>query len=205
MCVCRTARAPVLPRPSVGRSAAPEVGPWRKAHGRCPSLLRRGWQPPYGLASCEPADGDVRLLPPKGICRDRHGAIASRPEPEVALPLREDVEAADLNRSARSNRTRFCAVDCDIIIGGLGAGVPTERQTLCAISPCFIVSDVPAGIRFYVERLGFELRFSEPVEDPFFAIVGRDSVQLFLKAVGPTVLAQPNHTRHEWSPWDAFV
>jgi len=80
-----------------------------------------------------------------------------------------------------------------------------ERQTLGAISPCFIVSDVPAGIRFYVERLGFELRFSEPVEDPFFAIVGRDSVQLFLKAVAPTVLAQPNHTRHEWSPWDAFV
>jgi len=56
-----------------------------------------------------------------------------------------------------------------------------------------------------VDRLGFELRFSEPAADPFFAIVGRDSVQLFLKAVAPTVLAQPNHTRHEWSPWDAFV
>lgn len=85
------------------------------------------------------------------------------------------------------------------------AGVTTERQTLGAISPCFIVSDVPAAIRFYMERLGFELRFSEPAEDPFFAIVGRDSVQLFLKAVAPTVFPQPNHTRHEWSPWDAFV
>src|SRR5258708_37467969 len=104
MCVCRTATAPVLPRPSVGRSAAPEVGPWRKAHGRCASLLRRGWQPPYGLASCEPADGDVRLLPQMGICRDRNGAIAYGTEPEVALPLREDVAAAYLRRYARSNR-----------------------------------------------------------------------------------------------------
>ena len=84
-------------------------------------------------------------------------------------------------------------------------GAMTEQQKLGTISPCFIVSDVPAAIHFYVERLGFELRFSEPAEDPFFAIVGRDSVQLFLKAVAPTVSAQPNHTRHEWAPWDAFV
>jgi catechol 2,3-dioxygenase-like lactoylglutathione lyase family enzyme len=80
-----------------------------------------------------------------------------------------------------------------------------ERQTLGPISPCFIVSDVPAAIRFYTERLGFEVRFAEPTEEPFFAIVGRDSVQLFLKAVSSTVLAQPNRTRHDWAPWDAFV
>jgi catechol 2,3-dioxygenase-like lactoylglutathione lyase family enzyme len=80
-----------------------------------------------------------------------------------------------------------------------------ERQALGAISPCFIVNDVPAAIRFYTERLGFEVRFSEPSEDPFFAIVGRDSVQIFLKDVSKTVRAQPNHTRHEWTPWDAFV
>ena len=80
-----------------------------------------------------------------------------------------------------------------------------KRQALGAISPCFIVSDVPGAIRFYTELLGFELRFSEPVEEPFFAIVGRDSAQLFLKAVSETVKAQPNHTRHEWAPWDAFV
>jgi catechol 2,3-dioxygenase-like lactoylglutathione lyase family enzyme len=78
-------------------------------------------------------------------------------------------------------------------------------QTLGAISPCFIVNDVPDAIRFYTERLGFEVRFAEPAEDPFFAIVGRDSVQLFLKAIEASVQAQPNHTRHEWAPWDAFV
>jgi catechol 2,3-dioxygenase-like lactoylglutathione lyase family enzyme len=76
----------------------------------------------------------------------------------------------------------------------------TERQTLGAISPCFIVSDVPGAIRFYRELLGFELRFAEPAEEPFFAIVGRDSVQLFLKAVSETVRAQPNHTRHNGRP-----
>jgi catechol 2,3-dioxygenase-like lactoylglutathione lyase family enzyme len=80
-----------------------------------------------------------------------------------------------------------------------------ERQTLGAISPCFIVSDVPGAVRSYREQLGFELRFSEPADDPFFAIVGRDSVQLLLKAVAKDVKAQPNHTRHEWAPWDAFV
>jgi catechol 2,3-dioxygenase-like lactoylglutathione lyase family enzyme len=81
----------------------------------------------------------------------------------------------------------------------------TNRQTLGAISPCFIVSDVPPAISFYKERLGFELRFSEPAEHPFVAIVGRDSVQIFLKAISESIKPQPNHTRHEWSPWDAFV
>jgi catechol 2,3-dioxygenase-like lactoylglutathione lyase family enzyme len=80
-----------------------------------------------------------------------------------------------------------------------------QVQTVGAISPCFIVDDVPGAIRFYTERLGFEVRFSEPADDPFFAIVGRDSVQLFLKAIAKDVKAQPNHTRHEWAPWDAFV
>ena len=61
------------------------------------------------------------------------------------------------------------------------AEVMAEIQTLGAISPCFIVSDVPAAIHFYTQRLGFEVRFAEPADDPFFAIVGRDSVQLFLK------------------------
>ena len=37
------------------------------------------------------------------------------------------------------------------------------------------------------------------------AIVGRDSVQVFLKAVSDQISPQPNHTRHQWAPWDAFV
>lgn len=75
------------------------------------------------------------------------------------------------------------------------------------ISPFFIVGDLRRAIEFY-ERLGFETRFVAPEDDPFFAIVGRDSVQLYLKDVSDesqTVRPQPNHTRHEWAPWDAFV
>jgi catechol 2,3-dioxygenase-like lactoylglutathione lyase family enzyme len=75
------------------------------------------------------------------------------------------------------------------------------------ISPFFIVSDVPRAIRFY-ETLGFEPRFSAPEQQPFFASVGRDSVQIYLKDVSDDAQAvspQPNHTRHPWAPWDAFV
>jgi catechol 2,3-dioxygenase-like lactoylglutathione lyase family enzyme len=71
-----------------------------------------------------------------------------------------------------------------------------------AISPCFIVRHVGSSLAFY-ERLGFEPRFREPVDDPFFAIAGRDGAQIFLKHVG--VDAQPNVSRHPWVPWDAFV
>jgi catechol 2,3-dioxygenase-like lactoylglutathione lyase family enzyme len=77
-----------------------------------------------------------------------------------------------------------------------------SRPFLEAISPFFIVADVPRAVQFYREALDFELRFSEPERDPFFAIVGRDGVQIFLKG---SAAAQPNCTRQCWAPWDAFV
>jgi catechol 2,3-dioxygenase-like lactoylglutathione lyase family enzyme len=81
-----------------------------------------------------------------------------------------------------------------------------NRQTaIVPISPFFIVSDVPLAVRFYEEKLGFDVRFSMPDEAPFFAIVGRDAVQILLKAVADEIRPQPNHTRHPWAPWDAFV
>jgi len=75
------------------------------------------------------------------------------------------------------------------------------------ISPFFIVGDIPRAIRFY-EKLGFEARVVAPEQEPFFAIVGRGSVQVYLKNVSDeshTIEPQPNHTRHEWAPWDAVV
>ena len=63
----------------------------------------------------------------------------------------------------------------------------TERQTLGHISPFLIVGDLVRAVRFYEERLGFEVRYSAPPEAPFFAIVGRDQVQIYLKAVSETV------------------
>jgi catechol 2,3-dioxygenase-like lactoylglutathione lyase family enzyme len=79
-----------------------------------------------------------------------------------------------------------------------------SRAILGAISPCFIVSDVNRSIAFYCDKLGFQNRFQQPDPDPFFAIVGRDTAQLFVKAER-NVLPEPNHTRHEFMRLGAFV
>jgi catechol 2,3-dioxygenase-like lactoylglutathione lyase family enzyme len=71
------------------------------------------------------------------------------------------------------------------------------------IAPCFLVRNAAASVAFYREKLGFDVLFQEPAEDPFFAIVIRDSSMLFVKAVG--VDAVPNRTRHPWAGWDAYV
>ena len=76
---------------------------------------------------------------------------------------------------------------------------------LDAISPFFIVGDLARSVRFYEERLGFEVRHSTPKGEPFFAIVERDGVRVFLKEIAPDVEPMPNASRHEWAPWDAFV
>ena len=78
------------------------------------------------------------------------------------------------------------------------------RPITQAISPSFIVSDVAQTIAFYRDKLGFETRFLAPDQDPFFAIIGRDGAQIFIKSerdVSPV----PNHTRHPHLRLDAFV
>jgi len=75
---------------------------------------------------------------------------------------------------------------------------------LGAISPCFIVSNVAESIAFYRDKLGFEERFREPDRDPFFAIVGRDLAQIFVKAERD-VTPVPNCSRHPFMRLDAFV
>jgi catechol 2,3-dioxygenase-like lactoylglutathione lyase family enzyme len=77
-----------------------------------------------------------------------------------------------------------------------------NMQNLSYISPFFIVSSLKASVTFYVNKLGFELRFIGPEGDPFFAIVGRDHISIMLKAAGNPI---PNYTRHEWARWDAFI
>ena len=73
-----------------------------------------------------------------------------------------------------------------------------------SMSPFFIVSDVDRTIRFYCDRLGFDARFREPQEKPFFAIVGRDGAQLLVKS-GDGLPPLPNSARHPWMRWDAFL
>jgi catechol 2,3-dioxygenase-like lactoylglutathione lyase family enzyme len=78
------------------------------------------------------------------------------------------------------------------------------QANIGAISPSFIVTKVEPTIAFYCGKLGFEVRFQAPEADPFFAIVGRDGAQIFVKAEGG-VSPVPNHTRHPHLRLDAFV
>jgi len=79
-----------------------------------------------------------------------------------------------------------------------------KRPTTTAISPSFIVSNVDGTIAFYRDKLGFETRFLAPDQNPFFAIIGRDGAQIFVKSQGG-VTPLPNHERHPHLRLDAFV
>ena len=78
------------------------------------------------------------------------------------------------------------------------------QPAMQAISPFFIVSNVSQTIAFYGDKLGFETRFQQPERDPFFAIIGRDGAQLFVKS-DQEVLPLPNSRRHRHMRWDASV
>ena len=78
------------------------------------------------------------------------------------------------------------------------------RPILHAISPCFIVSYVDETIAFYRDKLGFETRFREPGDGAFFAIIGRDGAQIFVKSYRD-VSPLPNSKRHRYMRWDAFI
>jgi catechol 2,3-dioxygenase-like lactoylglutathione lyase family enzyme len=76
---------------------------------------------------------------------------------------------------------------------------------LSYISPFFIVANVTASVSFYVDKLGFQVRYMGPDGDPFWAMVGRDNISIMLKAIADDIKPIPNHTRHEWARWDAYI
>jgi catechol 2,3-dioxygenase-like lactoylglutathione lyase family enzyme len=78
-------------------------------------------------------------------------------------------------------------------------------RNLVSISPFFIVKDLQASIAFYRERLGFQLDFQGPDGGVYYAGVSRDGVGIMLKKILPDVLPCPNHTRHPWARWDAYI
>jgi predicted lactoylglutathione lyase len=78
-------------------------------------------------------------------------------------------------------------------------------RNLTSISPFFIVKDLQVSISYYIERFGFQLDFQGPDDDPYYARVSREGIGIMLKAILPDVLPQPNHTRHEWARWDAYI
>lgn len=79
-----------------------------------------------------------------------------------------------------------------------------DRAKMEGISPFLIVSNVAQTIAFYRDKLGFELRFQEPEQATFFAILGRDGAQILVKAEHG-IAPRPNATRHRNMRWDAFV
>ncbi len=76
---------------------------------------------------------------------------------------------------------------------------------LTYISPFFIVANLKTSVSFYVDKLGFKIRYIGPDDGPFYAMVGRDNISIMLKAIAPDVKPIPNHTCHEWAPWDAYI
>jgi catechol 2,3-dioxygenase-like lactoylglutathione lyase family enzyme len=76
------------------------------------------------------------------------------------------------------------------------------RATIEAMCPFFIVGHVPRTIAFYTDRLGFEVSYREPDEDPFFALLQRDGAMLFVKAGEAAPL--PNPARDPAMRWDAY-
>ena len=78
-------------------------------------------------------------------------------------------------------------------------------RNLVSISPFFIVRDLQSSIAFYRERLGFQLDFDGPEGDVYYAGVSRDGIGIMLKEILPDVLPCPNHTRHPWARWDAYI
>ena len=76
---------------------------------------------------------------------------------------------------------------------------------LTYIAPFFIVSELQTSVSFYVDKLGFEILYMGPDGDPFYAMVLRDKVSIMLKHITPDIHPIPNHTRHEWAAWDAYI
>jgi catechol 2,3-dioxygenase-like lactoylglutathione lyase family enzyme len=58
---------------------------------------------------------------------------------------------------------------------------PTTTQAqLGFVAPFFIVRDVLHSIAFYADRLGFEVLYLGPDENPYWAMLQRDGVSLML-------------------------
>lgn len=79
---------------------------------------------------------------------------------------------------------------------------------LNSASPFFIVDNLQTSLDFYCSRLGFEVVYTgggNGEGEDFFGIVRRDRVEIMLKSITPEIHPQPNHSRHQWARWDAYI
>lgn len=78
-----------------------------------------------------------------------------------------------------------------------------SHTVISSVAPFFIVRDAPTSLAFYRDRLGFEVTFREPANEPFFGIVNRGGAMIMLKDVGVDPL--PNCAREPAARWDAYL
>ena len=78
-----------------------------------------------------------------------------------------------------------------------------NKPEISCIAPFFIVQDLAAALSFYRDRLGFDITFQGPADDPFFGIVRRGGAMIMLKVVGVDPL--PNYKREPGARWDAYL
>ena len=78
-----------------------------------------------------------------------------------------------------------------------------KTTDISSVAPFFIVEDLGAALSFYRDRLGFEITFQGPAEDPFFGIVQRGGAMIMVKVVGVPPL--PNCRREPGARWDAYL
>lgn len=78
-----------------------------------------------------------------------------------------------------------------------------DQPAIGSIAPFFIVRRLSTALAFYRDRLGFEVVFEAPTDEPFFGIVRRGGAAIMLKDVGVDPL--PNSKRHPDARWDAYV
>jgi catechol 2,3-dioxygenase-like lactoylglutathione lyase family enzyme len=79
---------------------------------------------------------------------------------------------------------------------------------LNCIAPFFIVDNLRVSLDFYCSKLGFEVTWTgggNGKEPDFGGIVQREGVMIMLKSITPDIHPQPNHSRHEWARWDAYI
>jgi len=79
---------------------------------------------------------------------------------------------------------------------------------LNSFTPLFIVDDLEATIAFYQSKLGFGVLYKgggDGNTNDYWVFMGRDRIMLNFKAITPEVHPQPNHSRHEWARWDAYI
>jgi catechol 2,3-dioxygenase-like lactoylglutathione lyase family enzyme len=90
----------------------------------------------------------------------------------------------------------------------MAASVESKTPVLNSITPFFVVDNLQLSLDFYCSKLGFAVLYTGGGNGPdsnFWGMVQRDGVTLFLKRITPAIHPQPNHTRHEWAPWDAYI